>query len=230
MTRYYFLDCETTGTDPSASVCEIAWVETDGDFNIIDQNQSLIDPEQLISPSASGVHGIVNADCEDSPTLAEYFSVDHPTCYGKKLGGPAVVIGHRCGFDMRFVGPYFEDKPLEIDTLRWVRKLYPDMENHQLSTCIFALNLPRSAGAHRAMADVMSAYNLCKHLCERTGRTLTQLAVASEKPMEVQTVPFGKHKGTPFNQIPRSYLRWMRENMTDLDGDLKYTLGLFLNQ
>lgn len=230
MIRFYFLDTETTGTDPSASVCEIAWVETDGDFNIVDQRQSLIDPEQLISPSASGVHGIVNADCEDSPTLAEFFSVDHPACYGKKLGGPAVVIGHRCSFDMRFVGPHFEDKPLELDTLRWVRKLYPDMDSHTLSTCIYALDLPRSAGAHRAMADVMSAYHLCKHVCDRTGMSLTQLAVASEEPMEVQMMYLGKYKGQPFSKIPRSYMRWMRENMKDLDVDVRYTLDLHLTK
>jgi len=228
MTHFYFLDTETTGVDVNASVCEIAWVETDEDFNILSEHQSLVDPEQLIGPSASGVHGIVNKDCENSPTLREFFTVDDPSCYGKLLAGPAVIAGHRCGFDLRFVAPYFESQPTPIDTLRWVRKLYPDMETHTLSTCIYALDLPRSAGAHRALADVMSAYHLCKHICDRTGYTLQQLAEASLQPMEVQTVPFGKWKGTPFAKTPRSYLRWMSENMADLDMDTRYTLSLQL--
>ena len=226
--HFYFLDTETTGVDANASVCEIAFAATDENFNIVEQHQSLIDPEQHISPAASGVHGLTWDDCKASPTLAEYFSAEDPTCYGKKLAAPAVMIGHRCGFDMRFVAPYFEEPPLQLDTLRWARRLYPDSDNHQLSTLIFALNLPRSAGAHRAMADVMSAMHLCRHICERTGMTLPQLAEASQEPMEVRSVPFGKHKGTLFSQVPRSYLRWMRENMTDLDLDIVYTINRFL--
>lgn len=226
--HYYVIDSETTGVDVNAAVCEVAWAEIGEDFGILSQHQSILDPVVMISPSASGVHGLTNADCESYPTLAEYFSQDDPSCYGKKLKGPAVVMGHRVGFDMRFLAPHFEQPPLEIDTLRWVRRLYPDMENHQLSTCIFALNLPRSAGAHRAMADVYSAYHLVRHICERTGMTLPQLAEASIGPMEISVVPFGKHKGMPFSTVPKSYLRWMKENMTDLDQDMRYTIQLLL--
>lgn len=228
MTHYYFIDTETTGVDASASACEVAIMETDAEFNVLHQHQSILDPEQMISPSASGVHGLVWEDCKDYPTIAEYFSVDDPSCYGRHLKGPSVVVGHRVGFDMRFVGPYFESDPLQVDTLRWARRLYADAENHQLSTLIYSLDLPRSTGAHRAMADVMSAYHLCKHICERTGHTLDQLAAASEKPMEVLSMPFGKHKGEPMRDVPRHYLRWALQNMQDLDRDLKYTFQLFL--
>lgn len=225
---YYFLDTETTGIDANAAVCEVAWVQTDGDFNILDTQQSIIDPIVMITPSASGVHGLVNKDCEDSPTLPEYFAADDPSCYGRKLAAPAVVIGHRCAFDMRFMAPYFEEPPLQLDTLRWVRRLYPDMDNHQLSTCVFALGLPRSEGAHRAMADVMTAYHLCKHICERTGHALASLAEASREPMEIAVMPFGKHKGMPFGKVPRGWLRWAIDNMKDLDADMQYTLRLHL--
>lgn len=228
--NYIFLDTETTGVDETATVCEVAFAITDEAFNILSQHQSIIDPEQMISPAASGVHGLTWDDCKDFPTLGEYFSADDPSCYGSPLPDPAVVIGHRCGFDMRFISKHFRQTPRQIDTLRWVRKLYPDMDNHQLSTCIFALNLPRSAGAHRAMADVMSAYYLCQHVCERTGYTLEQLAQASEQPMELAYYPFGKHKGTPFSQVPKHYLGWALRELKDLDVDMLYTLRLHLKQ
>lgn len=228
MTTFYFADTETTDAGPSASVCEVGWVRTDKDFNILETVESLIDPQQMISPAASGIHGLTNADVEHAPTLEEYFTESDPSCFGRKLDPNAVVIGHRIGFDMRFLAPYFETPPVELDTLRWVRKLYPDMDDHKLSTCIFALGLPRSAGAHRVLADVMSAYHLCKHICDRTGMTLEQLAQASSEPMELKVYPFGKHKGTPFREVPKSYLRWARENMKDLDMDMSYTLNLLL--
>lgn len=228
MPNFIVLDTETSGVDVNASVCEVAFAVIDEDFNILEQHQSIIDPEQPINPSASGVHGLTWDDCRSFPTLTEYFSVDDPSCYGKKLPAGSVVIGHRCGFDMRFLAPHFEEPPLQLDSLRWARRLYPDAENHQLSTLIFSLDLPRSTGAHRAMADVMSAMHLCKHICDRTGMTLSQLAEASQEPMEVHVLSFGKYKGTPFKKVPKHYLRWMRENMTDLDPDITYTISLLL--
>lgn len=228
--HYYFLDTETSGISEADAVCEIAWVETDENFNALSEHQSILDPVVMINPSASGVHGLTNKDCEMYPTLAEYFSADDPSCYGKKLAGPSVVAGHRCGFDLRFVAPHFDEPPQPLDTLRWVRKLYPDMDNHQLSTCIFALDLPRSAGAHRALADVYSAMHLCRHICDRTGYTLQQLAEASKQPMEIAVMPFGKNKGLPMKDVPRSYMRWAKENMVDLDPDLLYTFNLFLQK
>jgi DNA polymerase III epsilon subunit-like protein len=228
MTEYIFADTETTDAGPTASVCEVGWIRTDADFNILETVQSLIDPQQRISPGASGIHGLVNADVEDSPTLAEYFSVNDPACFGRKLPADAIIVGHRIGFDMRFLAPYFEAPPVELDTLRWVRKLYPDMDDHKLSTCIFALGLPRSAGAHRVMADVMSAYHLCRHICDRTNMTLPELAAASAAPMELAIYPFGKHKGVPFRDVPKSYLRWARESMKDLDQDMSFTINTLL--
>lgn len=224
MTTYYFADTETTDAGPTASVCEVGWVRTDENFNILETVESLIDPQQMISPGASGIHGLVNADVEDSPTLKEFFTEDDPSCFGRRLDADAVVIGHRIGFDMRFLAPYFEAPPIELDTLRWARKLYPDADDHKLSTLIFALDLPGSAGAHRVLADVMSAYHLCRHVCDRTGMSLPELAQASVEPMLLTTMPFGKHKGLPFNQVPKSWLFWAINNMKDLDMDMSFTI------
>lgn len=228
-THYYFADTETTGVDPSATACEIGWIKTDENFKVLEQVESIVDPEQMISPAASGIHGLVWDDCKSYPTLKEFFTEDDPSCHGKLLEAPAVIIGHRIAFDVRFLGPYFKQPPAELCTLRWARKLYPDADNHQLSTLIFALDLPRSEGAHRVMADIWSAYYLCKHICDRTGYTLGQLAKASLAPMEVPVLSFGKHKGTPFREVPKSYLGWMRREMKDLDADIKYTIDTILN-
>ena len=231
MTHYIFLDTETTDATPDRGVCDLAFVITDEQFNVLDERESLIDPEKPISPSASGVHGLTNADCEDAPTLSEFFSdLDHTACYGGPLPGPAVIIGHRVSFDTHTIGKYVDGDFTELCTLRWVRRLYPDADDHKLTTMMFALGLPRPENAHRALSDVYSAMHLCDHICERTGLSLAQLAEASLQPFELAYFPFGKHKGTAFKDVPKSYLRWARENMKDLDQDMRFTIDLHLSR
>lgn len=228
--KYIFLDTETSDATPERGVVEVAFAITDENFSVLEEVASLIDPQQMISPAASGVHGLVSSDVESSPTLSEFFSDEGEQCYGGHIQGPAAVIGHRVSFDTHTVGPFITGGFTEVCTLRWARKLYPYSENHQLSTLIFSLDLPRSAGAHRALADVYSALYLTKHICDRTGMSLPELVEASKEPMEVLTVPFGKHKGSSFMDVPPSYLEWMLREMKDLDGDLKYSINLALQK
>lgn len=227
--EYIFLDTETTDATPDRGVVEVGVVITDSNFNVLREAQSLIDPQKLISPSASGVHGLTNKDVEDAPTLDEYFS-DNEECFGGPLPGPAAIIGHRISFDTHTIGRFVQEGFVEVCTLRWARKLYPHADDHKLSTLIFSLDLPRSAGAHQALADVYSALYLTKHICDRTGMSLPELVEASKEPMEVLTLPFGKHKGSSFMDVPPSYLEWMLREMKDLDGDLKYSINLALQK
>lgn len=226
--NYCFLDTETSGTADDRGVVEIAWVMTDENFNIIEEVQSLIDPQQMIAPAASGVHGLTNADVADCPTLKEFFSEDAEGCYGRKITGNTVVLGHRIGFDTHTIGPYIDGEFVEACSLRWVRRLYPEADDHKLSTLIFSLNLPRSTGAHRAMADVLSAMHLAKHLCERTGLSLKDYAIASQDVFPLVTLPFGKHKGMKFSEVPRHYLLWMKDKL-EMDRDLAASVESALN-
>ena len=221
--RFFVADTETTGVGEQDRVCEVGWIEIDQDFNILGRVESLIDPERLIPAEASAIHGLTNKQVENSPTMDEFFSMSDPSCFGSKIVDPVVLIGHRIAFDHRFLKPYFTDVVQEICTLRWSRKLYPDSGNHQLSTMIYALNLPLSEGAHRVMADVLTSFHLCKHVAERTGLNLRQLAEASNDPMLMATMPFGKHKGSAIDDVPSSYLKWMQREM-DLDIDLAFSI------
>lgn len=228
--RYFVLDTETTGVEDDDKVVELGWVEIDSEFNVLNQRESLIDPQRVIAPEASAVHGLVLEDLQNSPTIEEFFSVDGPSCYGQKITDPVVLIGHRISFDTRFVKPYVTNIVQELCTLRWFRRLYPSSGNHQLQTAIYALGLPRSEAAHRVMGDVMSAYHLCRHICERTGLNLRELTEASAEPMEVQYIPFGKHKGEKLVDVPTGYLKWMLNTMDGLDADLKFSAKQILNK
>lgn len=223
-------DTETTSADPDRGVCEVGWAEIDRDFKVLDERQSLIDPEKKIASAASGIHGLTNDDVANSPTLAEYFSEDDPTCYGRKIQGPAIVVGHRISFDTHTMAPHIDGEIFEVCTLRWARRLYPHAGDHKLSTLMFELGLPRPQGAHRVMSDVYSAMYLVQHICERVGVDIVELARMSQQPFLVEVMPFGKNKGAAFKDVPRSYLAWMKREMKDLDIDIKHTLDHYLNK
>ena len=228
---YLVADTETSSAKDDRGVCEIGWIQIDESWNIIQQVESLIDPQQAISPSASGIHGLTNEDVADSPTLEEFFTrTDVPGCYGKRLQGPVVLIGHRIGFDRPAFEPYVDGELFELDTLRYVRRLYLDMDDHKLATCVYALGLPRNFGeAHRVLNDVMWAYHLARHVAERMGLSLPQLVAHAQQPMRVVSLPFGKHRGEPIESVPRSYLAWARANM-QLDQDTTFTINSIIGE
>jgi len=226
--RILVADTETTGVSDEDAVCELGWIEIDDDFNILERHQSLIDCQRMIPPGASAVHGLVYDDVKDSPTISEYFSEDDPSCYGKKITDPVILVGHNIRFDVRFLKDYI-NVVQELCTLRWSRRLYPDADNHQLGTMIFNVGLPRSEGAHRVMGDIMTSYYLAQHVCERTGLSIRELAAASAEPMEVVYMPFGKHKGEKIANVPKPYLSWMLNKMDGMDPDLRHSAKLHLN-
>ena len=221
--RYLFLDTETTGVNADDAVCELGWIEVDENFNWLSQFETLIDPQRSIAPAASAVHGLVLADLQDSPTIQEYFSEDAPGCYGSTITDPVVLCGHNIAFDHRFVRPYITNVVQEVCSLRWARRLYPEAGSHQLQAMVFELGLPRATAAHRVLSDVTTSLHLAKHVCERMGMNLRELAEASVAPALMSVLPFGKHKGKSFDETPAPYMRWMIENLA-LDIDLKFSI------
>lgn len=243
--RYIVADTETTDATEQRRVCEVGWVEIDENFNILEQVNSIIDPEHLIAPSASGVHGLTNVMCGGFPTIEEFFTLDHPSCRGRKISGPVALIGHKISFDRPLLEPWIEGGVVqEACSLRWAKRVYPYAEDHKLSSLLYSLNLPtpegplameardRYDGAHGTLGDVLVALQLAKHLCERLGMTLRQYCEASAELFFVDVMPMGKHKGKDMTEViatDKSYLRWMRDNM-DMDPDLRHTVETALEK
>lgn len=229
--KYFVADTETTDTSDNRGIVEIGWIEIDADWMPVDRVESLIDPQKPISPSASGIHGLVNEDLVDSPTLEEFFTLNEPGCYGKRIAGPVTLIGHRISFDTPAFKPYVDGEIFELDTLRFVRWLYPDMDDHKLSTCKYALDLPRDSGAaHRVIADIRAAYHLAVHIADRLNMTLPELAARAREPIPVASLPFGKYKSQPLETVPRSYLNWLLGSDMKLDDDYLHTIKAILGR
>lgn len=205
MRTYFFADSETTGVRPTDKVVEIAFIQTDSDFNVLNKDQSLIDPEMAIPAGASAVHHITNKDVEFEPTIEEYMHMKN----NPLLFEDAVLVAHQASFDLRYLGPWMVENVETMCTLRLAKKLYPDLDSYKLGALRYSLGLPDFEGdAHRADADVGMLLNLVKHMVKASGLDLEGLLELQKAPLDIKSFPFGKWKGTPLADVPPSYLSW----------------------
>lgn len=221
-------DTETTGVTNTDKIVELAWAELDENLNILRVVRSLIDPQQPICAAASGVHGIVDTDVADAPTIEEFFSLVEPGA----LQQPLVLMGHNIKFDWRFLKAHVPNMVTMLDTLKLARTYFPDAPNHKLDTLRYYLDLYKG-NAHRADEDVKTTVDLLRKISEVSGKTVWELIEESNAPALLKNFPFGKFKGLPIAEASkrldvREWIQWLLKDSIrsgkPLDPDLHYTL------
>ena len=216
----YVGDTETTGLSDKDKLVEIGWFECDPELNIVNEFESLIDPEMPISPSASAAHNLVSKDLIDSPTYEELFDI---VLCGVEFK-PATLVCHNIPFDIRF-WPKEMNIVDTLCTLKAARLVYPDAPDHKLQTLVYMLGIKdRNNTAHRALSDVSDLYNFLQAMLEETGKTFSEFKAWVNKPRRVERMPFGKHRGKKLEQLPADYVGWVLGNCDNLDGDLRKSL------
>lgn len=219
MRRWLYGDVETTGTDDTDRIVELAWIEFDEQLNEIDRFHTLVDPERLISPSAMGVHHITDEMVEDAPTLAEVFDIVKPNAFTED--DEVVLCAHNAQFDYRFLK---EVIPIvdQLCTLRLARYFWPDVQDHKLQTLRYTFKLQGGEGAHGALEDCETGIALLRFMCQERGVTLQQLLDYTRNPLPMKKIPFGKHRGSNITDLPRGYRVWLLGQ--DIDEDLRYAV------
>ena len=223
MYRYIFGDTETTGLGKDAGIVEISWVETDENFNEVDRHYSLINPEKPIQPGAMGAHGITEAMVADSPTISEFMdSIAYPLY--PKVGIKSVLVAHNCAFDINFFGGWMDD-PLTLCTLKAARVIYPEADNHKLTTLKYYLGLEGCHDrAHSADEDVNVLMQLVKRMCADAECGLAELMRIQNIPRTIKKMSFGKHRGKLLSELPKDYVTWLLTKADNIDNDLRASL------
>lgn len=220
MQRIFIADVETTGLDPTQDkIVELSFVEINEDFEEICRLSTKVNPQRSICAAASAAHGIIDADVSEAPLLEEVlqgFSSDYFE--------DAFLIAHNAQFDQRFLDYYWNIQGV-FCTLRAARLMYPDAPNHQLQTLRYFLNLDvdRGAAAHSAEGDVEILVALLRRMLKDSGDSLPEFVELMLEPVEVDVMPFGRHKGCTLRSLPLSYVKWLR-TLPDLDSDLAASL------
>lgn len=221
------IDCETTGLDAKEDrIIEVA-ASSFTLTEVLEEFESLINPERLIPESSIMIHHISQEMVKDKPLIETVI----PKLL--KIINKHIIIGHGISFDIELIAnaadragiPHTLRSNRSMDTLRMAR-LYGESPNNSLEQLRAHFNIPLE-GAHRAMNDVIVNREVFKFLAKRY-RTTEQLFEALSKPIKLKNMPLGKHKGRPLKEVPLQYLLWAANK--DFDQDLLFSLRLEIAQ
>lgn len=147
------VDLETTGLDyANEKIIEFAGLKlVDGE--IVDEFETLINPEQHIRHSSMNIHGITEEMVADAPKTADIF----PKIL--EFMGDYPLVAHNSIFDHNFLNQTSKnlyDKPIKnrhIDTQHLFRDVCPEEKSHGLLALMNRFGIEEQGTKHRAMAD-----------------------------------------------------------------------------
>ena len=155
---YVVVDLETTGGSPkSQRITEIGAVKVRGG-KVIDEYQTLINPERPIPPFISRLTGITDEMVSAAPTfsmIADEF---------RKFTEDAIFVAHNVKFDFGFVQKEFERLETEfvrtqMCTCAGMRKSFPGIKSYGLKNLSYHFQISLEQH-HRALSDAKAAAEL----------------------------------------------------------------------
>ena len=215
------IDTETTGFAEPRPV-EIAWLGLNDveSLGIVHEFEHRYNPGKPIEFGAMAVHHILDEDVADEPSY-KTFELPQETEY---------IIGHKIDYDWEAIGC---PEVKRIDTLALSRRIWKDAGSYSQAALIYMLSQDkrkvreRLKSAHSALTDV----KICRFILSKIVNVLgvkswNELWKISEEYRIPETMPFGKHKGTPIGELPPDYIEWALLNLKDIDTYLKKALLL----
>jgi len=206
--RMIVLDFETTGLQPGYRPLEIAWVEFDSLYKVLESVTSLVDPQIPIEPGAQKVHGISAEMLAHKPTLEQFLQGEHADKFADEH---VLVVAHNAAFDLPMFEPFCK-KATSLCTMRLAQALYPAADNHRLSTLanMFAVEIEPT---HRALADAGACFELLRVIAAKNDKSIDELLVIASQTSPESLMPFGKHKGKMIKDLPSDYVAWLTSTL-----------------
>lgn len=234
MTKLVVFDFETTGLEPEKGddfVQLAALFYSPGDSHVMTYS-SYANPGIAIKKEASDTHGITEDLLKDQPYTGQVAREFMQHVVEEAKGRRLIMSGHNVQFDRRFLAKHVEipDNVLWLDSYVLARRFHPEAESHKLTHCYGQVyGLTGEHKAHDALGDVRMVLELLLRMSEEQGKTLEELADACSTPYKLPLMPFGKHKGKAFSDIPPSYMRYML-SLPGMDTDTAYSMTLQLQE
>ncbi|MCM5661845.1 exonuclease domain-containing protein [Galbibacter mesophilus] len=163
--KFAIIDVETTGLGGSGQkITEIAIVVHDGK-KIIDEYQTLVNPQSLITNYVVSLTGIDNDMVATAPTFKEIAQEV------LRVTTDCVFVAHNVNFDYNVVRNEFKNIGIDFSrkklcTVRLSRKLYPGLRSYSLGKLCSYLDIPLF-NRHRAKGDTDATVILFEKLLEK---------------------------------------------------------------
>ena len=228
-------DTETTGVDPkTAEVVQLAAVSMcpfSLDMNVV-FNQLSYPASGVIPKEASEVHGIYFEDLLFQPRDSDSIAAFVALLFVKGLENEVILITYN---GRTYDVPVIERHAPSICTYRHI-DVYQIVQRTEalfthglkLGAVYHGLFKKELKGAHEAVSDVVATLEVFQECLKTLGMTIDQLIDWLDTPQILETCYFGKHAGVKFCDVPKGYLRWVKNNWTELTPDMKLTLETYI--
>ena len=138
--------------------------------------------------------------------------------------GDGPLVAHNAAFDIVLFAPWMRE-PLTLCTLKAARVIYPEADNHKLTTLKYYLGLEGCHDrAHSADEDVNVLMQLVKRMCQDAECGLPELMHIQNIPRKIHKMSFGKHRGKDLSEHPKDYVNWLLTKADNIDSDLRASL------
>lgn len=202
---YCIVDIETTGGQKGRhKMTEIAMILFDGE-RVVDQFESLINPEMSIPYHITQLTGISNAMVENAPKFYEVakkiveFTQDN------------IFVAHNVFFDYNFIQAEFRElgfpfRARKMCTVRLARKIFPGHKSYSLGNICRDLNI-EIQNRHRAMGDALATTELFRQMIQKSPEKISTIEEQSSKRLSLP--PYLNEKD--FESLPKTpgvYFFW----------------------
>ena len=214
------IDCETTGLKPpEAEIVEWGWTDVLFDtetktVTVRTPESRLFCPVNGIPPEMSAVHHLTMQHVQGEPTF-------QPGDIEGLVGPADFVVAHNWAFEGQWVTADHLGPRRPICTFKAACRIWPEAPSKSNSALRYWRRLDLNEGLamppHRAGPDsYVTAFLLADML--RT-ETVANLVRWTREPRFLPKCPIGKHKDTPWGEIPADYLQWITR-AADMDPDV----------
>lgn len=160
--KYAIIDIETTGgLAKRDKIIEVAIVVHDGN-KVVDQFDSLIDPERSIPPEITRITGITNMMVQDAPKFYEVAKKIVEMTEG------AIFVAHNVRFDYTFIKEAFKElgytfTKRQLCTVRLTKATFPNLKSYSLGNLIRHFDIP-VLHRHRALDDTLATVDVFERI------------------------------------------------------------------
>lgn len=215
------LDLETTGIDPTDHVVEVGSVDLLPDGSITKHQEFLVLPPCHIPAEARAVHHISDEDVAHAKPWITVCSTffDRGNCLDL-----VAFAAHNAAFDQQWLPPDLLGNLPLICTYKAAVHIWPEAPRHTNQVLRYWLNLDMDRSladrAHRALPDAYVTAHLLREILKHA--SLEKLILWTKEPVLLPRVPFGKHRGQKWTDVPPDYLQWILRQQ-DMNEDVVHT-------